>query len=274
MIAPAIRVGHTDSAGAYVIEKVPAGKYFVLAVPFRGYFPAFYKEGMYGVWNWQKADTVLIDGHVTGIDVGVVKLIRCGTMLLTGQIRRNNGDPIDGARILVHSLAGEFLGFGVSDASGSYAVENLPQVPMSLSFDMEGYLPGEKTITPEPNDLALSAGVVQLDEIMTDIIVTPAVPETFRLHQNYPNPFNPSTTITYDMSGPGVAKLAVYNILGQEIATLLEASVQPGRRTVVWNGTDKSGKPAGSGIYLIRFTASDQSGGRLHAETRKMMLVR
>ena len=114
-----------------------------------------------------------------------------------------------------------------------------------------------------------------MNQLLTTVLEHPLfVPESFRLHQNYPNPFNPSTTIAFDMPTAGVAKLAVFNIIGQEIATLFDASVQPGRRLAVWNGMDRNGKMAGSGIYLIRFTASDQAGGRVHAETRKMMLVR
>jgi len=72
----------------------------------------------------------------------------------------------------------------------------------------------------------------------------------------------------------GVARIAIYNILGQEVAMILNATVEPGRRTVVWNGIDRDGRGVGSGIYFARFTANGPSGNQLFAQTRKMMLVR
>jgi hypothetical protein len=145
---------------------------------------------------------------------------------------------------------------------------------MVVTFDREGYLTGQQTISPGPTDVALSAGDFQLDEILTSIHVTPWVPSDYQLHQNYPNPFNPTTTIAYDMPAAGVAKISIYNILGQEIVTILNAAVEPGRRTVVWNGIGGDGRGVGSGIYFARFTASGPSGNQLFAQTRKMMLVR
>jgi hypothetical protein len=274
MIKPAIRFGHTDSTGSYKIDRVAGGKYFVLAIPFRAYGPAFYKAGEYGVWNWQKADTVLASGEVTGIDIGVVKMYRCGVAALSGRVLSVNGAPVPGVRVLVLSAAGDLLGFGVTDDLGTYQVDGLPQAPMVVMYDREGYLAGQQTVSPGPSDVTLSAGDFRLDEILTSIHVAPFVPSEYQLHQNYPNPFNPSTTITYDMPAAGVARIAIYNILGQEVATILSATVEPGRRTVVWNGVDKDGRGVGSGIYFARFTANGTSGNQLFSQTRKMMLVR
>ncbi len=79
-----------------------------------------------------------------------------------------------------------------------------------------------------------------------------AVPSRFALEQNYPNPFNPTTGIRYQVSGAGLVRLAVYNILGQEVATLVNEVKQPGIYTVQF---DAANIP--SGIYFYRMTANN-----------------
>lgn len=75
------------------------------------------------------------------------------------------------------------------------------------------------------------------------------VPESFSLSQNYPNPFNPTTKIRFDISGTSVAKtfLSVYDILGREIATLVNEELKPGTYEVKW---DASIYP--SGVYFYK----------------------
>ncbi|HEX9935240.1 MAG TPA: DUF362 domain-containing protein [bacterium] len=72
----------------------------------------------------------------------------------------------------------------------------------------------------------------------------------FRLHANYPNPFNPSTTIPYELVEPAFVEMAVYNVQGQRIATLVSQRQDKGYHSVSWNGLSTDGKPAPSGMYL------------------------
>lgn len=78
----------------------------------------------------------------------------------------------------------------------------------------------------------------------------PARPRALLLHPNYPNPFNPATRIQYDLPTPAHVRLVVYNLLGQEVARLVEGRRAAGRHEVVW---DASGAPGG--VYLVRLTA-------------------
>ena len=82
------------------------------------------------------------------------------------------------------------------------------------------------------------------------------VPEETDLHQNYPNPFNPSTTIKYDiglMDGlEQRVSVNVYNVVGQQVATLVNNVSQVGQFYVKWDGADKFGKSLPSGIYFIQ----------------------
>jgi photosystem II stability/assembly factor-like uncharacterized protein len=91
------------------------------------------------------------------------------------------------------------------------------------------------------------------------------IPSQFTLAQNYPNPFNPGTTIGFRVWGLGssVVKLSVYDILGREVAALVNEPKVPGEYTVRFDGTRFA-----SGVYYYRLTA----GG--HVATEKMLLIR
>ena len=104
------------------------------------------------------------------------------------------------------------------------------------------------------------------------------IPATFSVGRNYPNPFNPSTTITYDVAKPAMVRLIVYNLLGQEVRTLVSRQMEPGRYAAVWDGRNNEGRAVVSGAYLYRFYAGgvSASGGEAGGvvQTRKMMLVK
>jgi FlgD Ig-like domain len=81
------------------------------------------------------------------------------------------------------------------------------------------------------------------------------LPESYSLSQNYPNPFNPTTTINFSIPKSGLVKLIVYNMLGQQIRTLVDKVVNPGNMSATWDGKDSRGMTVSSGIYLYRLTA-------------------
>lgn len=74
-------------------------------------------------------------------------------------------------------------------------------------------------------------------------------PNNFQLHQNYPNPFNPVTTIKYDLPQAAQVELAVYNIAGQKVATLVNEKQSAGEYSINWNATDF---PSGTYIYQLK----------------------
>jgi NCAIR mutase (PurE)-related protein len=94
------------------------------------------------------------------------------------------------------------------------------------------------------------------------------------MHQNYPNPFNPSTTITFDLPAASLVRMVVYNLLGQEIATLYDAGTVAGTHRVTWDGRDRAGRVVAAGLYLIRFTATGMEGGERFSQMGKMLLVK
>jgi hypothetical protein len=86
---------------------------------------------------------------------------------------------------------------------------------------------------------------------------------SFALHQNHPNPFNPSTTISFDLPTQSVVTLKIFNVLGQEVATLVDGKVDAGRHQEQWD----AGRLA-SGVYFCRMSAGD------YTAIRKLMMVK
>jgi len=94
-----------------------------------------------------------------------------------------------------------------------------------------------------------------------------SVPQDFQLFQNHPNPFNPTTRIRYEIPSSMPVRLKIYNMLGEEVRTLVEASHQPGQYEVEWDGRQNSGTAVPSGVYIYRLE------GEGFAEVRKMILL-
>ncbi|MCB0263931.1 MAG: T9SS type A sorting domain-containing protein [Calditrichaeota bacterium] len=89
--------------------------------------------------------------------------------------------------------------------------------------------------------------------------VKATLPQQFSLSQNYPNPFNPSTKIDFELPFSSVVKLTVYNILGEQVKTLVKGFYETGKYTIRWNGTDHAGNAITAGIYLLRLEAGRYS---------------
>jgi hypothetical protein len=94
------------------------------------------------------------------------------------------------------------------------------------------------------------------------------VPTGYVLSQNYPNPFNPTTVITYALPEGTHTKITIYDLLGNEVKTLIDREQSMGFKRVVWDGTNKYGSKASAGIYLYRLTTDN------FISTRKMILVK
>ena len=88
-----------------------------------------------------------------------------------------------------------------------------------------------------------------------------STPTEFALHQNYPNPFNPQTNIPYDLAESGDVVLRIYNLLGQEVRTLVRERQQAGRYTVQWSGMDDRGVSVSSGIYFYQVSVAGKFQG-------------
>jgi hypothetical protein len=89
------------------------------------------------------------------------------------------------------------------------------------------------------------------------------IPKEYKLEQNYPNPFNPSTTIKYSLPKESLVTLKIYNLLGEEVATLINTEQTIGIYEIDFDASNLS-----SGIYLYRIQAGD------FVEMKKMILMK
>jgi hypothetical protein len=123
----------------------------------------------------------------------------------------------------------------------------------AFAFDSSGYL------------FAGTSGgsLFRTTQSTTSIREERRLPETFALHQNFPNPFNPTTTIQYALPTGSLVSLQVFDILGREVATLVNEFKNAGEHQVQFNASG-----LGSGVFFYRLQA-----GRF-IETKRMMLVK
>lgn len=128
--------------------------------------------------------------------------------------------------------------------------------------------------TPLPADFQVLEGVLvdlagSVDQVSNvEIGNLDLRPQEYSLNQNMPNPFNPSTTINYQIPEAGRVQIVLYNVLGQEVRTLVSQNLEAGFHNVVWDGNDDFGRRVASGLYVYRMTANDFS------HIRKMMLLK
>ena len=107
-------------------------------------------------------------------------------------------------------------------------------------------------------------GVVYGDTTLSSIKqISSTIPERYTLYQNYPNPFNPVTRIRFELRNPSQTKLIVYDVLGNQISTLVNEKLSAGSYEVSWDGSDFS-----SGVYFYKLVADE------FVEVKKMVLIK
>jgi hypothetical protein len=137
--------------------------------------------------------------------------------------------------------------------------ENIAE--FSLSVDKSAVVNKEESIS---FTITTPSGEVWTKQVK--IVVTP--PERFALYQNYPNPFNPNTIISFQLPQTEHVVLKIFDILGRDVATLLDDMKEAGYHEIDIDATNYS-----SGIYFYQMTAKDQSGKTTTAR-KKMILLR
>jgi len=96
----------------------------------------------------------------------------------------------------------------------------------------------------------------------------PTLPDGYRLSHNFPNPFNPETTIEFQVPARSQVTLRIYNVLGQEITTLINDDLSAGTYTVKWDGRDNQGHDVASGVYIYKLSSDT------YTQSRKMLLLK
>ena len=132
----------------------------------------------------------------------------------------------------------------------------------TLKFSAPNYHKRAITNVYVQNDSATIVNV-KLSPIATQIGHKTLTPASYELYQNYPNPFNPVTTIRFDLPILSQTKLIVYNILGEEVSTLIDKKIRAGSYEVEWDGSSYP-----SGVYFYKLTAKEFS------DIKKMVYIK
>ncbi|MCC6396620.1 MAG: Ig-like domain-containing protein [Bacteroidetes bacterium] len=171
--------------------------------------------------------------------------------------------PIDwvGWRAVTWDLEADTLGSG----TGNGILEG------QLAFDgiEVAYVPG----TSLPLTSVYVDHLELVDRTVTDVEAGQhGVPARFALHQNTPNPFNPSTKIWYDLGTEGDVSLVVYDVLGREVARLVDRHQTAGRHWAEWGPS--MNRTMSSGVYVARLMVTGEGGTQLFGGSIKLMMVK
>jgi hypothetical protein len=131
---------------------------------------------------------------------------------------------------------------------------------------------GSTTITVKAtdanNDFATASFNFKVQS--TGVVAPGELPKEFSLNQNFPNPFNPTTNIQFGVPQNSSVKIAIYDMLGREVATLVNTNYTPGYYTVPFNASKLA-----SGMYIYRMTSQSLSGDqKMFTSTKKLMLLK
>ncbi len=239
----------------------------------RGAFPAFTEP---------KRDTNS-DGVVNAGDASIFTRIPTGNPLVYGFVRPYNGQN----GVTVVNVAGTEQG-AVLDMSASAGLRFPDDLKPAAPVYVNDLLSGEGTLTTlgalssvpvsmpaygsKVYVVSLTNDSLKIANPITDVADSKPVPERFTVYPNYPNPFNPSTVIAFDLPVRARVTVTIHDILGREVARLLEAERDAGVHRVVWNAGLQGESVVASGVYLVRVTSETGTGRQ--SETRSMVLLK
>jgi hypothetical protein len=121
-----------------------------------------------------------------------------------------------------------------------------------VGFDGKDLTPGESI------ELYPTVAVNKEESIVTKI----------RLYENYPNPFNPTTNIEFSLTEKVLVNIAIYDLVGNKVRSLVSEILEPGLNTIKWDSLDDHGTLVSSGVYFYSLQAGQQN------QAKKMMLLR
>lgn len=164
---------------------------------------------------------------------------------------------------------------GELDAYSSWSGQILPtsidlmiaqRLPTDNNYNFKGVLDDIRIY-----DYALSVAEIQNiynGQVSVQQSLINPIPDEYQLEPNFPNPFNSKTTIRYQIKEAGHINIEIYDILGQQVRTLIDQHQTVGYYSIRWDGTNEQGQALASGIYIVRIKSSR------FIKSRKLVLVK
>jgi len=163
-------------------------------------------------------------------------------------------DPLDYAEYTLQISSDSTFSEIEYEAFTGVSVEH--DIPEGLTTDYEYWW---RVIARDADSLRTISDVFKLTVGYVSIAGEVELPTEFVLKQNFPNPFNPSTTVIYGLPESSDVRVTVYNLIGQEVATLVNEYQPAGWYETIWNGIDESGQIVPTGIYFTRLEGGPNS---------------
>ncbi len=165
---------------------------------------------------------------------------------------------------------GCLTGAGVSGCFSNFILETRSSA--SVTASLKDFLIGRFSADGSSIVASLPNAAGQLQEASRPMAT--ALPIKFALNRALPNPFTGTTVISYALPEASTVSLKVFNVQGQQVATLVSGKEDPGYHSMSWNARGRSGLPAPAGIYFYRLEATGLNTGAVHQQTRKMLLLK
>jgi hypothetical protein len=256
--------------GSYNIQNVIIPGYYYVQAFSDYYVPSFYTYANRPAIFWQQADSVLISGALSNVNVVMNRDSSVGGGIINGQVTvnpelSNLTDVLIYAKSIDNNL---WYNYGFLKDINKFKLANLPYGNYKLFAQKIGYSDGTSTdLQITPTNTVING--VNIPILISSIEYENHTPTVFQLEQNYPNPFNPTTKIRYAIPLLRAEErgwstiLKVYDILGNEVATLVNEEKPSGYYEINFNASGLA-----SGMYFYKLQAENYS------ETKKMILLR
>ena len=219
--------------------------------------------------NWKIAKFNIVDPFLSKIEVSPDTLPANGTSQGVITISpKNNSDTLlaSGKQIVLSNTGAGTLGSVIDLGDGTYQATITAPIAVGVDTISAIVITGTDTVSIFWKSIVIYENPVSINE-------NPDSPDKFYLYQNSPNPFNPSTTISFSIPATGFTSLKVYNVLGNEVATLVNEEMPAGNYTVTFSA--KGGSASGGNAYSLSsgtYFYKLQAGSFI--ETKKMILLK
>ena len=257
---------YSDSLGNYSFSNLYPGNYILLSIPEGDYIPTFFRYDGTQTLHWKDADSVTVSssGMVTDINFTVTNVPDSGEDFVSGRITDDSGSPVVGAIVFAKDDNQQVYSFGITNNEGMYTITGLIPGNYSVSSSLYGYSDGSPaSVSLDYSSNYAGSASFTMNEAVTGVNNNNIELSSFKLSQNYPNPFNPSTTINFVVPYQTRVTLKVYNVLGSEVATLVNGEKPAGSYNVTFNAGNLA-----SGVYFYQLQAGN------FIATKKLMLVK
>jgi len=257
----------SDTNGVYAFGNLIPGEYYVFAKPNGNYMPTFFKYDGTQSMHWRDADSIDVDSTtiVENINFTVLERPEPGEGYICGKVVTSDRVPVEGAYVFAYDEATGVGSYAVSNSRGVYSIDGL--TPGNYTVLGDKYLYSNNAVNSVQVDyytnLSSNQNVVLVADGVTTQEENEIIADGYQLDQNYPNPFNPSTTIKFSLVDAGLVKLSVYNILGQEVAVLVNGNMDSGTHSVSFAASALT-----SGVYMYKIETANFS------QTKKMLLMK